>query len=923
MSLCHLWRHAAVTCMAAACVFVFGLVPALAGSTGNLTGSVTNQKGAAVAGASISAVAASGSYKAVSDSHGFYSILNMSPDTYALTVTSSGYETAVTNGITVFQDQNATVNVQLRPSIATIGRIPVTAARTNLVQPNVTSNTYNITSAQQEAILNDKTHHTLYDVLWRAPGVTSGPASGSPIIRGGINTELGWEFDEIPIVDRTVGFYVTELSTTGIGNVQVTTGGLTAQQGGSNGGVVNMVVKSGTYPTNGFVAAGVGGPAYTHSLDFELGTATPDNSWSIFTAGSYTNDDNRYGDPNKFYYELVEGFDWVNTKDTMVNIHHRFGQNQKDDLQFVADVGVGIFRSSYGGAQDSQLAVNGAFVSGGNLFYNLVRKQNADAWYHWYNIDKLSFSHTINDRSFYKLRVAQSRNGYYFDELWAANVGETCLAGGCTTIQPGIINSNDVWCYGCYYQDRHTLQTFFNADYADQVGEHNLIRFGTGYEMDDNFRKVAPFTANIDVSGNWPDYRTVTLAPTHIWSTYVSDHISAGKWVVEPGLRWDMERYSISAVRDANGVEAPGTAHPFTESFLSPRVAFTFQSSPTDVFRASYGLLGGFIGTAYAENFTVDQFAAQGTSQHGPSFVPLKPAVAKSYDFSWEHLFPSQVSLRVTPYAHNNDNYVVEYRVPANIDPLRPTFFVNGAATHTRGVEVALAREVSTGLSSYFAFTYNDTKSNVVALQGPFFGSRSTSVLANILAKNFVPAGYAAPWTANLSLDYKHQGWQIISNTTWATAFPYGIGRFAWGFDSSGNLVLNPNDCTQTNQGKICLASNEGKFANSLRGPAWFNENLSLAHTLGHGKVGMTVTNLFNERTSPIPSSNSNYENTDSSGNWTPTGQCPVVTSPQPGGLCFNTAYPAANAATYPADGYYRQTSGLQRLITAWYTLNI
>ncbi|MDQ6825345.1 MAG: carboxypeptidase-like regulatory domain-containing protein, partial [Candidatus Eremiobacteraeota bacterium] len=96
MSVCHSWRHAAVTCMAAACVFVFSLVPALAGSTGNLTGSVMNQKGAAVAGASISAVAASGSYKAVSDSHGFYSILNMSPDTYALTVTSSGYETSVT-----------------------------------------------------------------------------------------------------------------------------------------------------------------------------------------------------------------------------------------------------------------------------------------------------------------------------------------------------------------------------------------------------------------------------------------------------------------------------------------------------------------------------------------------------------------------------------------------------------------------------------------------------------------------------------------------------------------------------------------------------------------------------------------------------------------------------------------------------------
>src|SRR4029077_2315215 len=206
------------------------------------------------------------------------------------------------------------VDVKLQAEATVLGKIVTTAQKTNLVKANVTSDTYNVTAKQMNTILGDSTHHTLYDVLWRTPGVTSGPTSNSPIIRGGTTTEVGWEFEEIPIVDRTVGFYVTELSTTGIGNVEVTTGGLSAQQGGSNGGIVNMVVKQGTYPSFGDATTSVGGPAYQHQLDAEYGGASPDNKWSWFFAGSYTNDDQAYGKNGatngQFFFENVESFDF-------------------------------------------------------------------------------------------------------------------------------------------------------------------------------------------------------------------------------------------------------------------------------------------------------------------------------------------------------------------------------------------------------------------------------------------------------------------------------------------------------------------------------------------------------------------------------------------------------------------------------------
>jgi hypothetical protein len=861
-----------------------------------------------------------------------------------VTVEAASFELTMIPGVSVFQDQTLVVGVKMTPTARVIGHITATGQRTNLVQPNVTSNTYNVTAKQMSTVLNDSTHHTLYDVLWRTPGITSGPSNGSPTIRGGTTTELGWEFEGVPIVDRTVGFYATELSTTGLSNVEVTTGGLTASQGGSNGGVINMVVKQGTYPTKADLTFGVNHSEFSNTIDYEYGAATPDNAWSWFLAGSIANGDNVYGDPGKFYYENIEGFDYVNAKDNLLNLKHTWGGRSQNALQFVLDNGVGLFRSSYGGAQGSQLVIS-TIDKNGN--YILVPKYNGDAWYHWYNVNQLSFSHSFNDSSFLVARLAQSRNGYFFDELWAANRGEPCISydgyyqdgsppynpvANCT-IQPGPDPNFDFWGYGIYYQDRHTLQTISNVEYANQLNNKNQLKVGASYEIDNNFRKVADPTST-SFYNTFPDYYTVTMAPTYLYSTYLSDHYQSGRWVVEPGVRWDMEHYAISPVIDPTTKKpAYGSASPFNESFLSPRIGISYQAGDSDVFRASYGHLGQFIGTAYAENYSTDMLYG-----NGPAHPALKPQVAKSYDFSWEHQFPNQVSMRLSPYWHNNADYVVDYRPPASIDPKKRQIFVNGGQTHTHGVEFGLSREVSQGLSTFFSFTYNDTRTNVVSALGPYFGgsARNDFTYANIRANNFVPANFVAPWSSNLALDWNRNGWEVDSNLTWATAFPYGNGRLVYTIDPTTGkpiAVQNAGTCaTFDNVGLKCLSSAEGSgsFADSLRGPAWFSENLSVARRIGAGtKVGLSAYNLFNNITNPNLTTNQYYLNTSDpatdpiingvpqrTNNWHPLPACP--SSPQFMYPCFNSIYPAPNGVRYPANGYFRETSGQPRLISAW-----
>src|SRR5690242_18456039 len=84
---------------------------ALAGATGQLTGRVVDaSSNAPIAGANITAVSPTGTYKAVTSSNGYYAIVNVYPDTYRVTVSAEGYTSAMSDGNTVNQNVSTAVD---------------------------------------------------------------------------------------------------------------------------------------------------------------------------------------------------------------------------------------------------------------------------------------------------------------------------------------------------------------------------------------------------------------------------------------------------------------------------------------------------------------------------------------------------------------------------------------------------------------------------------------------------------------------------------------------------------------------------------------------------------------------------------------------------------------------------------------------
>ncbi|MBV8644741.1 MAG: carboxypeptidase regulatory-like domain-containing protein, partial [Candidatus Eremiobacteraeota bacterium] len=294
----HRTRTELVRFIGAACAALLVVIvlvgPISAATTGTISGTVTDAATKKpLAGVVVTASAPSGRGSATTDANGFYNIYNLAPDTYSVSVAGKGYQQVLVNGVTVVQDQNVRIDEPLAKALQSIGRTSARSA-SNLVQPNQTADVYNVSGQQLGAAAGAGGHRTLYDVIQTSPGVTSTGVSGRPRIRGSDVGDVAWEYDGIPINDRLTGLFTTNLSIVGTQNLEVYTGGFSAQYGNAAAGVINSVVKRGTNPAFGSFTYTSQLPLAEHDIQAEYGGATPNGKLSWYGSLDYSNSDSQF-----------------------------------------------------------------------------------------------------------------------------------------------------------------------------------------------------------------------------------------------------------------------------------------------------------------------------------------------------------------------------------------------------------------------------------------------------------------------------------------------------------------------------------------------------------------------------------------------------------------------------------------------------
>ncbi len=224
----------------------------LSGTKGGLQGTVTDSSGAVVPGASVTVTGNSDTRTAPTDSSGHWVITGLTPGPYTISVEREGFEKTVAKAIVVEINRINSVTLVLQAG-AVAQTVQVDATATS-IDTGSTALSSNLTSSFYSQVPVARNVGSLF---YTAPGVANSGGSGTanPAIGGATGLENQYIADGVNITDAgygglgvwspVYGSLGTGLNLTFVQEVQVKTGAFEPKYGKGDGGIVQIVTKSG------------------------------------------------------------------------------------------------------------------------------------------------------------------------------------------------------------------------------------------------------------------------------------------------------------------------------------------------------------------------------------------------------------------------------------------------------------------------------------------------------------------------------------------------------------------------------------------------------------------------------------------------------------------------------------------------------
>lgn len=216
---------------------------------GGLEGTVKDNTGAVLPGVTVEARSSSalGVQSAVTDANGFFRFTSLLPGEYDITAALSGFSAAKAR-VAVSSGQTPRLDIAMQVE-GVAEQVQVTADATVLDM----SSTKTATTITEKVIAELPRGRTFNTLLQMAPGVRSEPKAGTAGV-GGYQVDGASGSENVFIVDGVDVSNVRRSALDAAGavpfeflqEVQVNSGGFSAEYGGALGGVVNVVSKSGT-----------------------------------------------------------------------------------------------------------------------------------------------------------------------------------------------------------------------------------------------------------------------------------------------------------------------------------------------------------------------------------------------------------------------------------------------------------------------------------------------------------------------------------------------------------------------------------------------------------------------------------------------------------------------------------------------------
>lgn len=232
--------------------FVFSLDALAQGTTSRVTGTVTDNNGAAVGGATVTLIneGTNVSITTETSDSGAYTFDLIQVGTYSVSVEKQGFKKFVSKGNLVNINQSATVNIAME-----VGGVAETVTVEGSVEQVQTSSSGNLGSTVDQQtleslpIVGSRGRNPL-DLLNFQPGIVSGinSAGGGVHVNGSRDRAFNFTLDGIDINESTAGgsnFTPLRPNPDSLEEFQVVTSNFTAELGRSSGAQVTLVTRSG------------------------------------------------------------------------------------------------------------------------------------------------------------------------------------------------------------------------------------------------------------------------------------------------------------------------------------------------------------------------------------------------------------------------------------------------------------------------------------------------------------------------------------------------------------------------------------------------------------------------------------------------------------------------------------------------------